>query len=224
MIYWGDANRVDVTLKWTFGIKSRYLWQQCNVVSLIISLIFTQSNGLYFLLYCTLDDTPTPKDLVSLKCDSMEGFKDLLFTQSLAEPMDVRCLDSLVRAHVLLAVMSKRTSPEHQLNLLRASTFVLQIWQARPPSYHKKQHCLCLRYFEWMWEKYSLAQCLSRQVSMATHSHAPIKKGQESSQKSTRGKKVNNVRLPPGIILYNWLPCVIWMEEKLKHLFTVGSF
>lgn len=63
----------------------------------------------------------------------MEGFKDLLFTQSLAEPMDVRCLDSLVRAHVLLAVMSKRTSPEHQLNLLRASTFVLQIWQARPP-------------------------------------------------------------------------------------------
>lgn len=84
-------------------------------------------------LLSTLDDKSTPKDLVSLKCDSVEGFKDLLFTQSLAEPMDVRCLDGLVRVHVLLAVMSKRTSPEHQLNLLRASTFVLQIWQARPP-------------------------------------------------------------------------------------------
>ncbi|XP_056903879.1 cilia- and flagella-associated protein 46 isoform X4 [Takifugu flavidus] len=106
------------------------------------------------------DDKSPPKDLVSLKCDSVEGFKDLLFTQSLAEPMDVRCLDGLVRAHVLLAVMSKRTSPEHQLNLLRASTFVLQIWQ----------------------------------VSMATHSHAAIKKGQDSSQKP-RGKKANN---PPS--------------------------
>lgn len=57
---------------------------------------------------------------------------------------------------------------------------------------------------------------------MATHSHTGIKKGQDSSQKSTRGKKVNNVRLHPGNIL-PWLPCVIWMEEKLKHVFTVGS-
>lgn len=98
-----------------------------------LSIAAIKRSLLYFLLYSTLEDKSTPKDLVSLKCDSVEGFKDLLFTQSLAEPLDVRCLDSLVRAHVLLAVMSKRTSPEHQLSLLRASTFVLQIWQARPP-------------------------------------------------------------------------------------------
>lgn len=112
-----------------------------------------QSKGLYFIFYSNLDDESTPKDLVSLKCDSIEGFKDLLFTQSLAEPMDVRCLDSLVRAHVLLAVMSKRTSPEHQLNLLRASTLVLQIWQARPPCITRSSTVYA---FDWMWGKIQL--------------------------------------------------------------------
>lgn len=53
---------------------------------------------------------------------------------------------------------------------------------------------------------------------MATH--AANKRGQDSSQKSTKGKKVNNVRLHSGNIL---LPCVIWMEEKLKHLFIVAT-
>lgn len=76
-----------------------------------------------------LADNSQTKDLGSLKCKSLDGFQEWLFPQSLAHFKDVRCLDNLVRAHVLLAVMAERTSPEHQLNLLRAFTVVLQIWQ-----------------------------------------------------------------------------------------------
>lgn len=198
--------------KWTFGIKSRYLWQHCNVFSLIPPYLHKRVQlsiaAIKRSLLSTLDD----KSTLSLKCDSMEGFKDLLFTQSLAEPMAVRCLDGLVRAHVLLAVMSKRTSPEHQLNLLRASAFVLQIWQARPPCVTRSSTVYADLTLIECGGKYSSAQCLSRQVSMATHSHAAVKKGQDSSQKSARGKKVSNVRLHPGNIL-PWLPCVTWMED-----------
>ncbi|XP_060943811.1 cilia- and flagella-associated protein 46 [Limanda limanda] len=52
-----------------------------------------------------------------------------LFTQNLSNLKGVQRLDCLVRAHTLLAVMTDRMSPEHQLNLLRAYTFVLQIWR-----------------------------------------------------------------------------------------------
>lgn len=64
-----------------------------------------------------------------LKCESLEGVQGSLFTQSLSNLKEVWHLDSLVRAHTLLAVMADRTSSEHQLNLLRAYTFVLQIWR-----------------------------------------------------------------------------------------------
>lgn len=60
---------------------------------------------------------------------SVVGVQGLSFTQSLSNLREVQRLDSLVRAHTLLAVMADRTSPEHQLNLLRAYTFILLIWQ-----------------------------------------------------------------------------------------------
>lgn len=82
-----------------------------------------------------LADNSQTKDLGSLKCKSLDGFQEWLFPQGLAHLKDVRCLDNLVRAHVLLAVMAERTSPEHQLNLLRAFTVVLQIWQVLPPGF-----------------------------------------------------------------------------------------
>nr|XP_046258124.1 cilia- and flagella-associated protein 46 isoform X1 [Scatophagus argus] len=69
------------------------------------------------------------RDMSSVKCEPLVGIQGLLFAQSLSNLKDVQRLDSLVRAHTLLAVMAGRTSPEHQLNLLRACTFVLQIWQ-----------------------------------------------------------------------------------------------
>lgn len=65
----------------------------------------------------------------TLKCESLVGVQGSLFTQSLSNLKEVWHLDSLVRAHTLLAVMADRTSSEHQLNLLRAYTFVLQIWR-----------------------------------------------------------------------------------------------
>lgn len=48
---------------------------------------------------------------------------------SVSNLRDVKCLDALIRAHTLLAVMSGRTSPDHQLNLLRAYSFVIQMWK-----------------------------------------------------------------------------------------------
>ncbi|XP_030298554.1 cilia- and flagella-associated protein 46 isoform X3 [Sparus aurata] len=69
------------------------------------------------------------KDVGTLKCESLVGVQGSLFTQSLSNLKEVWHLDSLVRAHTLLAVMADRTSSEHQLNLLRAYTFVLQIWR-----------------------------------------------------------------------------------------------
>lgn len=65
----------------------------------------------------------------SESCESTVGVQGSLFTQHLSNLKEVRRLDSLVRAHTLLAVMADKTSPEHQLNLLRAYTFVLRIWQ-----------------------------------------------------------------------------------------------
>uniref|UniRef100_A0A1A8IQ59 Tetratricopeptide repeat domain 40 n=1 Tax=Nothobranchius kuhntae TaxID=321403 RepID=A0A1A8IQ59_NOTKU len=51
------------------------------------------------------------------------------FTRSVSGLKEVCRLDLLVQAHVLLAVNSDKSSQEHQLNLLRAHTFILQIWQ-----------------------------------------------------------------------------------------------
>ncbi|XP_044228761.1 cilia- and flagella-associated protein 46 isoform X1 [Thunnus albacares] len=75
------------------------------------------------------EDKSENRNTSSVKCESLVGVQGLSFTQSLSNLREVQRLDSLVRAHTLLAVMADRTSPEHQLNLLRAYTFVLLIWQ-----------------------------------------------------------------------------------------------
>ncbi|XP_034078590.1 LOW QUALITY PROTEIN: cilia- and flagella-associated protein 46 [Gymnodraco acuticeps] len=74
------------------------------------------------------DDKSNKRDLSSVKCESLLGVHGLCFAEG-SNLKEVRCLDGLVRAHTLLAAMADRTSPEHQLNLLRAYTLVLQIWQ-----------------------------------------------------------------------------------------------
>ncbi len=80
-------------------------------------------------VHSLLEDEPKESDLSSVKCESLVGVQSLLFPQNLPNVKEVRHLDSLVRAHALLAVMADKTSSEHQLNLLRAYTFVLQMWQ-----------------------------------------------------------------------------------------------
>ncbi|XP_034754581.1 cilia- and flagella-associated protein 46 isoform X3 [Etheostoma cragini] len=75
------------------------------------------------------EDNSKKMDFSSVKCESLVGVQGSLFTQSLSNLKEVRHLDSLVRAHTLLAVMADKTSPEYQLNLLRAYSFVLQIWK-----------------------------------------------------------------------------------------------
>ncbi len=81
------------------------------------------------LVYLSSENESKTRDLTSVKCESLEGVQGFSSTQSLLNLKEVRCLDSLVRAHTLLAVMADKTSPDHQLNLLRAYTFVLQIWR-----------------------------------------------------------------------------------------------
>ncbi|XP_056252103.1 cilia- and flagella-associated protein 46 [Seriola aureovittata] len=75
------------------------------------------------------EDKSKKRGLRSVECESLVGVQGLSFMQNVSSLRDVQRLDCLVRAHTLLAVMADRTSPEHQLNLLRAYTFVLQIWQ-----------------------------------------------------------------------------------------------
>lgn len=80
-------------------------------------------------IFFTLEEESKKMDLSSVECESQVGVRGLLFTQRLCNLKEVWRLDGLVRAHTLLAVMADKTSPEHQLNLLRAYTFVLRIWQ-----------------------------------------------------------------------------------------------
>ncbi|XP_071380722.1 cilia- and flagella-associated protein 46 [Centroberyx affinis] len=74
---------------------------------------------------------------IPVKRESLVGVQGVLFTPSLFKLREVRRLDGLVRAHTLLAVMADRTSPQHQLNLLRAYTFVLQTWQVSMATVHE---------------------------------------------------------------------------------------
>ncbi|XP_077960776.1 cilia- and flagella-associated protein 46 isoform X4 [Gasterosteus aculeatus] len=76
-----------------------------------------------------LEDESMKRDLSSVEGESLVGVRGLLLTESVSKLKDVRRLEGLVRAHTLLAAMADRTSPEHQLNLLRAYVFVLRIWQ-----------------------------------------------------------------------------------------------
>ncbi|CAB1430487.1 unnamed protein product [Pleuronectes platessa] len=74
------------------------------------------------------DNKPKTKGLSEVEREPLFAVEGL-FIQNLSNLKGVQRLDCLVRAHTLLAVMTDRTSPEHQLNLLRAYTFVLHIWR-----------------------------------------------------------------------------------------------
>ncbi|KAM3842817.1 cilia- and flagella-associated protein 46 [Diretmus argenteus] len=79
----------------------------------------------------------TEGDAIPVKCEPLVEGQGGLITPSLLELKEVRRLDGLVRTHTLLAIMADRTSPEHQLNLLRAYTFVLRIWQVSMATVHE---------------------------------------------------------------------------------------
>ncbi|KAM8859515.1 cilia- and flagella-associated protein 46 isoform 3-T3 [Spinachia spinachia] len=75
------------------------------------------------------EDESNQRDLGSVEGEALVGVRGSLLTESVSKLKDVRRLEGLVRAHTLLAAMADKTSPEHQLNLLRAHVFVLRIWQ-----------------------------------------------------------------------------------------------
>lgn len=61
--------------------------------------------------------------------ESVVGVQGFSFVQSLSKLKEVKRLDSLVKAHMLLYVMADKAVPECRLSILRAYTFVLRIWQ-----------------------------------------------------------------------------------------------
>lgn len=83
------------------------------------------------------EDESVERDLGPVKSEYVLGVQGLSFTQNVSGLKEVRRLDYLIQAHTLLAIMEDKTLPEHQLNLLRAYTFVLQIWQV----VHLQLHC-----------------------------------------------------------------------------------
>ncbi|KAG7245295.1 hypothetical protein INR49_015899 [Caranx melampygus] len=101
--------------------KARAQHQVCWAIDIILQLEPEQVEG--------ADNESRKRGFRPLECESLVGVQGVSFIQNLSGLREVRCLDYLVQAHTLLAVMADRTSPEHQLNLLRAYTFVLQIWQ-----------------------------------------------------------------------------------------------
>lgn len=82
------------------------------------------------LIYCPSSavDERMQRNVKTEKHESLVGVHGQ-FTQNLSSLKEVRRLDQLIEAHTLLAIMSDRSSPEHEHNLLQAYTFVLQIWQ-----------------------------------------------------------------------------------------------
>nr|XP_057920264.1 cilia- and flagella-associated protein 46 isoform X2 [Doryrhamphus excisus] len=87
------------------------------------------------LLHWETDKSENPEDECqemdesSVRCDTLAVVQGLSFIQSISNLREVQRLNSLVQAHTLLAVMADRNLPEHQMNLLRAYDYVLQIWK-----------------------------------------------------------------------------------------------
>lgn len=140
-------------------------------------------------LFLSLDDA-VGKNLPSESCESLLGH----VRRSVSALKDVRCLDQLIRAHTLLAVMSRGTSHDHRLHLLTAFSLVLHVWQVRIAT------ALTVR-TRRRTSNVCGTSCVSLQVSMATvgricsetaKSQAPPPPPSAGSKKA-KDKKVKDV-------------------------------
>ncbi|XP_074531827.1 cilia- and flagella-associated protein 46 isoform X2 [Halichoeres trimaculatus] len=115
-------------------------------------------------------DESKKKDLSPERCKNPVTVESPLCTQSVSDLKEVWRLDSLVRAHTLLAYMAYRATPEHQLSLLRAYTFVLQIW------------------------KVSMAVCceISSEMAKTQQTQSPPSAGSKKGKEKGKSKKVKD--------------------------------
>lgn len=183
----------------------------------------------YVLYIFPIEDESKKRGSSSVECESLVGVQGLLFMQNLSNLKEVRRLDCLVRAHTLLAVMADRTSPEHQLNLLRAYTFVLQIWQVL----HLYYNIVLSLNWQCGWGRSSNANyveywmctfvhCILLQVSMAVAfeissemaksqpPQPPPSAGSKKGKDKGKCKKVKDVSLTAQ----NWFR--IWLINTVK--------
>ncbi|CAJ1066948.1 LOW QUALITY PROTEIN: cilia- and flagella-associated protein 46 [Xyrichtys novacula] len=134
------------------------------------------------------EDDAKMKGPSSVQCESPVRVRGSLYAKSLSDLKEVRRLDSLVRAHTLLAVMADRTAPEHQLYLLRAYTFVLQIW------------------------KVSMAVCceISSETAKTQPSQSPLSAGSKKGKGKSKSKNVKDPspaeKRPQPVVLDQELP------------------
>lgn len=64
---------------------------------------------------------------MTLLCSSVPNRQ--LSDLSIGEVVDVRRLEYLCRCHVLLAFMTRRNQPEHEVLLQKAYWFLTRLWQ-----------------------------------------------------------------------------------------------
>ncbi|XP_068423801.1 cilia- and flagella-associated protein 46 isoform X2 [Clinocottus analis] len=158
-----------------------------------------------------LEDKSKKRDLNSAYCEPLVGVQGSLLTESLSDLKEVRRLDSLARAHTLLAVMDDKTSPEHQLNLLRASVFVLRIWQVS---------------MAVGWE-------ISNEMAKNQPTQPPASAGSKKGKEKGKGKKGKDPtpaeERPKPVVLDQELPSTPqdWARyvcpEQARHIFRTNS-
>nr|XP_029134601.1 cilia- and flagella-associated protein 46 [Labrus bergylta] len=152
------------------------------------------------------------KDLSSEKRESLVGVQGSLYTQSLSDLKEVQRLDGLIRAHTLLSIMADRNTPEHQFNLLRAYTFVLQIWQV------------------------SMAVCfeISSERVKSQSSQPPPSAGSKTGKDKGKGKKAKDQpppaeERPKPVVLNQELPSTVndWARfvcpEQARQIFRTNN-
>ncbi|XP_071337384.1 cilia- and flagella-associated protein 46 isoform X2 [Trachinotus anak] len=163
------------------------------------------------------EDESRMRGLGSVECESLVGVQGLLFMQNLSSLREVRRLDCLVRAHTLLAVMADRTSPEHKLNLLRAYTFVLQIWQVS------------------MAVAYEISSEMAKSQPLQPPPSAGSKKGKDKGKgkKDVKGKDVKDTtpaeERPKPVVLDQTLPsspkdwALYTCPDQARQIFRTNS-
>lgn len=64
---------------------------------------------------------------------------------------DVRQIDGLFRAHVLLAELAGRSSPDYKDYLIQAHTYLMRLWQVSTMYFFISLYSCCFLKWEFLW-------------------------------------------------------------------------
>ncbi|XP_028983141.1 cilia- and flagella-associated protein 46 isoform X3 [Betta splendens] len=156
-------------------------------------------------------DNSKGKDLSSGKCELLVGVQVFSWIHNLSNLKEVWRLDYLIQAHTLVAVMTDKTSPEYQLYLVRAYTFVLQIWK----------------------ESMAVASQISSDMAKCQPPQPPQSAGSKKDQDKGKNKKTKDhtpaEERPKSITLDQTLPSAVkeWAcymcPDQVRQIFRANS-